>query len=51
MGKLGYNEDHLSQSNPKEILALKEKCVNYVCLGFQMSVIVTGSNKRALFKQ
>ena len=51
MGKLGYNEDHLSQSNPKEILALKEKCVNYVCLGFQMSVIVTGSNKNALFKK
>ena len=51
MGKLGYNEDHLSQSNPKEILALKEKCVNYVCLGFQMSVIVTGSSQNALFKK
>ena len=51
MGKLGYNEEHLSQSNPKEILALKEKCVNYVCLGFQMSVIVTGSSQNALFKK
>ncbi len=50
-GKLGYNEDHLSQSIPKEILALKEKCVNYVCLGFQMSIIVTGSSKKALFKK
>ena len=42
MGKLGYGEEQFTQSAPKEILSLKEKCVYYVCLGFQMSIVVTG---------
>lgn len=41
-GKLGYNEEHFSQTTPKVIFSLKQKCVNKVCLGFQMSVITTG---------
>ena len=41
-GKLGYDEEHFTQTTPKVILNLKEKCVNKIGLGFQMSVIATG---------
>ena len=41
-GKLGYDEEHFTQTTPKVILNLKEKCVNKIGLGFQMSVITTG---------
>ena len=51
MGKLGYGEEQFTQSTPKEILSLKEKCVYYVCLGFQMSIVVTGKKKDSIVEK
>ena len=44
-GKLGYNEEHFSQSNPKAITQLKKKLLNYASLGFQMTIISTGDQE------
>jgi len=51
MGKLGYGEEQFTQSSPKEILSLKEKYVYYVCLGFQMSIVVTGKKKDSIVEK
>ena len=47
-GKLGYFEDKFTQDTPKEILGMKIKCINNVCLGYQLTVIATGKNKNSL---
>ena len=50
-GKLGYFEDNISQESPKEVLSMKIRCINHVCLGKRISVIVTGRNEDSiLFK-
>ena len=50
-GKLGYNEEHLSQMVPKIVMSLKQKCVISVGLGAQMSVVITGEYENSvLFK-
>lgn len=41
--KLGYKEEHYSQSAPKAILSLKYKSPNNICLGYHMSFISTGA--------
>ena len=51
-GKLGYFEDKFTQDTPKEILGLKIKCINNVCLGYQLTVIATGKNEDSIiFKE
>ena len=47
-GKLGYFEDKFTQDTPREILGMKIKCINKVCLGYQMTVIVTGKYSDSL---
>ena len=47
-GKLGYFEDKFTQEIPREILGLKIKCINNVCLGYQMTVIATGQEQDSL---
>ena len=47
-GKLGYYEDKFTQEVPREILGLKIKCINNVCLGYQMTVIATGQEQDSL---
>lgn len=47
-GKLGYYEDKFTQETPREILGLKVKCINNVCLGYQMTVIATGKEQDSL---
>ena len=47
-GKLGYFEDKFTQDTPKEILGLKIKCINNVCLGYQLTVIATGKNEDSI---
>lgn len=49
-GKLGYNEEHLSQYNPKLVLDLQQKCVTKVGLGAQMTVIATGDVEISVIK-
>ena len=44
-GKLGYFEDKFTQETPKEILGMKIKCINNVCLGYQLTVIATGKEE------
>ena len=44
-GKLGYNEEHLTQGTPKVIMKLKQKSVVNACLGQQMTVIATGASR------
>jgi hypothetical protein len=44
-GKLGYFEDKFTQDTPKEILGMKIKCINNVCLGYQLTVIATGKEE------
>ena len=51
MGKLGYDEEQFTQSVPKEIICLNEKCVCYVSLGFQMSVVITGKKKDSIVEK
>ena len=46
-GKLGYNEEHLTQGTPKIIMKLKQKYVANACLGQQMTVIATGESPNA----
>ena len=51
-GKLGYFEDKFTQDTPKEILGLKIKYINKVCLGYQLTVIATGKeDKSIVFKK
>ena len=47
-GKLGYYEDKFTQDTPKEILGMKIKCINNVCLGYQLTVIATGKEEDSL---
>ena len=47
-GKLGYFEDKFTQDTPKEILGMKIKCINNVCLGYQLTVIATGKEEDSL---
>ena len=47
-GKLGYYEDKFTQDVPKEILGMKIKCINNVCLGYQLTVIATGKEEDSL---
>ena len=47
-GKLGYYDDNISQDIPKEILSMKIMCINHVCLGKRISVIVTGRNEDSI---
>ena len=47
-GKLGYNEEHLSQMAPKIVMSLKQKCVTSVGLGAQMSVVITGEYENSV---
>ena len=47
-GKLGYFEDKFTQDTPKEILGMKIKFINYVCLGYQLTVIATGKEVDSL---
>ena len=50
-GKLGYLEDKVSQEKPKEILWMKIRCINHVCLGSQITIIVTGKKENAIVKE
>ena len=50
-GKLGYLEDKVTQETPKEILWMKIRCINYVCLGKLLSIIVTGKQENAIVKE
>ena len=47
-GKLGYYEDKFTQDTPKEILGMKIKCINNVCLGYQLTVIASGKEEDSL---
>ena len=47
-GKLGYYEDKFTQDTPREILGMKIKCINNVCLGYQLTVIATGKEENSL---
>ena len=47
-GKLGYFEDKFTQDTPREILGMKIKCINNVCLGYQLTVIATGKEEDSL---
>ena len=47
-GKLGYFEDNISQETPKEVLSMKIRCINHVCLGKKISIIVTGRNEDSI---
>ena len=47
-GKLGYYEDKFTQDTPKEILGMKIKCINNVCLGYQLTVIATGKEEDSI---
>ena len=47
-GKLGYFEDNISQETPKEVLSMKIRCINHVCLGKRISIIVTGRNEDSI---
>ena len=47
-GKLGYYEDKNSQDTPKEILWMQIRCINYVCLGNQISVIAVGKKEDSI---
>ena len=47
-GKLGYYEDKFTQDTPKEILGMKIKCINNVCLGYQLTVISSGKYEDSL---
>ena len=47
-GKLGYFEDKFTQDTPKEILGMKIKCINNVCLGYQLTVISSGKYEDSL---
>ena len=47
-GKLGYFEDKFIQETPKEILGMRIKCINNVCLGFQLSVIASGKEEDSI---
>ena len=47
-GKLGYFEDKFTQDTPKEILGMKIKCINYVCLGYQLTVIASGKEEDSI---
>ena len=47
-GKLGYFEDNISLEIPKEILLMKIRYINHVCLGKRISVIVTGRNEDSI---
>ena len=44
-GKLGYFEDKFTQETPKEILGMRIKFINNVCLGYQLTVIATGKEE------
>ena len=51
-GKLGYYEDKISQDTPREIFWMKIRCINYICLGYQISIIVTGRKEDSIpFKE
>lgn len=50
-GKLGYLEDKVSQDKPREILWMKIRCINYVCLGNQISIIYAGKKENAIVKE
>ena len=50
-GKLGYLEDKVSQEKPKEIILMKIRCINHVCLGSQITIIVTGKKENAIVKE
>ncbi len=47
-GKLGYYEDKFTQDTPREILNMKIKCINNVCLGYQLTVIVSGKEQDSI---
>ena len=47
-GKLGYIEDNITQDTPKEILRMKIRCVNYVCLGYKMTIIAVGKEEDSI---
>lgn len=47
-GKLGYIEDKVSQDTPKEILWMEIRCINYVCLGQRLTVIVVGKKEDSI---
>ena len=47
-GKLGYYEDKFTQDTPKEILGMKILMINNVCLGYQLTVSVTGKEEDAI---
>ena len=47
-GKLGYYEDTVSQDTPKEILWMKIRCINYVCLGNEITIIVGGKKEDSI---
>jgi hypothetical protein len=47
-GKLTYIEGNLSQVTPRLVQVLKGKFPNYVCLGFQMTVMSTSSFENSL---
>ena len=50
-GKLGYLEDKVTQDIPRENLWMKIRCINYVCLGKLLSIIVTGKQENAIVKE
>ena len=50
-GKLGYLEEKVSQEKPKEILWMKIRCINHVCLGSKITIIVTGKKENAIVKE
>ena len=47
-GKLGYIEDNITQDTPKEILRMKIRCVNYVCLGYKLTIIAVGKEEDSI---
>ena len=47
-GKLGYYEDKFTQDTPREILGMRIKCINNVCLGYQLTVIATGKEEDSI---
>lgn len=50
-GKLGYYEDKFTQDIPREVLGLKIKCINNVCLGYQLTIIATGQEQDSIVIQ